>query len=438
MPAEPHLLYLAWGFPPSRAGGVYRALATVNAFAAAGWRVTVLTAEREVFTRHTGTDLSLEERVHPDVAVRRIPFPWPAQSTDIRQFPLGRVLAPPLWTRARRLRDQVSFPEASYGTWRRPLSAAARRVHAERPVDLVVATANPHVTFAAAHDLNHAAGVPFVMDYRDAWRLDVFSGDLLAGDRSRIARWERRLVAEAAEIWFVNEPIRDWHADRYPAAAARMHVVANGWDPELLGSVPPPSPAGGRPLRFAYLGTVSPKVPLEPLLHGWRQAMADHRLPTGSTLTIGGHLGYFAVPQRGLAETLAAAQDAGVQFAGPVPKAEVGTFYGAADVLVLALGAGQYVTSGKVYEYVATGRPVVAVHDPANAAATVLADHPAVARVDEVTAPQVADALVEGARLAEGTSADRDRAIAELSARLRRDAQLAPRLAALTRLVQER
>ena len=51
MSRRPHLLYVAWGYPPCRGGGVYRALATPNAFAEAGWDVTVLTVDRETFTR---------------------------------------------------------------------------------------------------------------------------------------------------------------------------------------------------------------------------------------------------------------------------------------------------------------------------------------------------------------------------------------------------
>ena len=33
---------------------------------------------------------------------------------------------------------------------------------------------------------------------------------------------------------FVNNALRAWHADRYPASADRMLVVPNGWDPDLL------------------------------------------------------------------------------------------------------------------------------------------------------------------------------------------------------------
>ena len=52
---------------------------------------------------------------------------------------------------------------------------------------------------------------------------------------------------------------------------------------------------------------------------------------------------------------------------GPVPKARVRETYNSFDVLLLLLGAGTYVISGKVYEYLATGLPAVSVHPPANA-----------------------------------------------------------------------
>ncbi len=430
MTTPKHLLHLAWGFPPSRAGGVYRALATVNAFAAAGWDVTVVTASRETFERYTGADTSLEALVDPRVTVRRVPFDWPAQDTDIRGYSALRVTLPPVWARLRRLADEVPFPEASYGPWRARLAAAARAVHAEHPVDLTLATANPHVTFAAAHDLRRAAGVPYVMDYRDAWRLDVFSGATTASAHSRVGRWERRLVADAHEVWFVNEPIRAWHREQYPHAADRMHVVANGWDPSLLEVPLAHTPRPGPGLRLAYLGTVTPKVPLAELIAGWRLALADGRLPAGSTLTLGGHLGYFAVPQGTLAQAVADAAADGVRYVGPVAKADVSRFYADADALVLALGSGRYVSSGKVYEYVAAGRPVVAVHDPRNATTDVLAGHPLVARVEQVTPAEVARALGEVPALVAAAPEHAD-TLARLALAYRRDAQLAPRVAAL-------
>lgn len=446
MHRRPHLVMLAWGFPPCRSGGVYRALATANAFADGDWRVTVVTADREAFERYTGADPSLEARVRPEIDVVRVPFRWPAQDTDVRAYPWLRAVLPPVWRRLRSWRDVVHFPEVGYGPWLGDLTAAVGRVHSDRPADLLLATANPYVTFAAAADVAARHGVPYVLDYRDAWSLDVFSGRTLHGRRTRVGRTEARVLAGAHEVWFVNGPIRDWHASRFPESAGRMHVVANGWDPDLLDltgldergvemartDAPATDPVSGeRPLHVGYLGTVTPKVPLGPLLEGWRLAVERGDLPAGSTLTLGGYLGYFAVPDPLLVAMVERSAPWGVRYAGPVAKAQVGAFYGGLDALVLALGPGRYVTSGKVFEYAATGLPVLAVHPPDSAASDVLADHPLRVTVRSVDPEGVAEGFAALRRVAPAPAAARAdaRSAAE---RFRRDAQLAPRIRALT------
>ena len=86
----PHLLYVAWGYPPARGSGVYRALATPNAFAARGWRVTVVTADRESFAKYTGADPSLEALIDPRVRVVRVPFRRPYLEDDVGSWSLFR------------------------------------------------------------------------------------------------------------------------------------------------------------------------------------------------------------------------------------------------------------------------------------------------------------------------------------------------------------
>lgn len=433
MPAgtRPHVLYVVWGFPPCRGSGVYRALATANAFVRGGYDVTVLTCEREVFLRYTGADVALEGDVDPAVRVVRVPFSWPTLDPDIRSYSPLRALAPRLWARQRIRRDHVPFPETAYGPWRPVLEEAAERIHAERPVDLVVATANPHVTFAAAWRLNRRHGIPYVMDYRDAWTLDVFSGERLHGPQSRAGRWEERLTRRASEVWYVNDAIRDWHTRTYPFAADRMHTVANGYDPEYAAEAVTrrPDPADG--LSFGYLGTVSPKVPLPAFVEGWRQARADSALVARSTATFHGYLGHYQLPNPTLQAVLQGAADDGVTHGGPVPKAGVRQLYESLDVLLLVLGTGRYVTSGKVFEYLATGLPIVSVHDPGNAASDVLRGYPLWFPVAGLEPGQVAAALVEAAEGAAGADEATRAACAAFGARFRRDAQLGPRVQAL-------
>lgn len=430
-PRKPHLLFVVWGFPPCRGSGVYRALATANGFAENGWDVTVLTCEREVFFRYTGADPALEPLVDPRVEVVRVPFAWPALDPDVSHYSALRALTPRLWAKSRVRRDQIPFPERGYGPWRGQLEQAAERIHEARPVDLVLYTANPNVTGTAAWYLHSRHGVPYVIDYRDAWSLNVFSGARVVKPRSRAGRWERRLMASAREVWFVNEPLRAWHAEVYPATADRMHVVANGYDvgfaPEPAGAAP--DPADG--LTFGYLGTVAGQVPLVPFVQGWRLARERSDLMARSRAEFHGYLGHYQAPNPVMQSAIESAADVGVRYAGPVSKTRVREVYAGFDVCLLVLGTGRYVSSGKVFEYLPTGLPVVSVHDPGNAASDVLREYPLWFPVVGLTAEAIADALIAAAEAAVTVTAETRQAAVTFAESFRRDRQLQPRVKAL-------
>jgi len=428
---RPHLLYVAWGFPPCRGSGVYRALATANAFAADGWDVTVLTVEREVFERFTGADPSLEDLVDPRIDVVRVPFAWPILETDLRQWSALRIFAPQVWRRLRTRADKRLFPEVSYGPWRPIIEAAAEQIHARRPVDLTLGTANPNVAFTAGAHLHERFAVPYVLDYRDAWTLDVFDGHLVHEPTSEVGRWEKRLVDSASEIWFVNEPIAAWHRRHYPEAADRIHVVSNGWDADLAPDHAPEVPPADRPLTFGYIGTISLKVPVTEFLEGWRRARARTPEMADAGASIRGYLGFYKNPHPHLVEMVADAAPYGVSYDGPVPKNAVAEVYERFDVCLLILGTGTYVTSGKVFEYTATGKPIVSVHDAGNAATDVLRGYPLWFPCRTLDPDDIAEAIGAAARAAREADVATRQACLDFGARYRRDLQLKPRVEAL-------
>ena len=432
---RPHLLYIAWGFPPCRSGGVYRALATVNVFAAAGWDVSVITADEATFERFTGADPSLMRQVDPRVTLHRVPFSWPVHETDLRHWSALRVRNPRMWRRLRNRLDRVPFPEISYGPWRRGIEAAARKLHAVKPVDLTMATANPNVDFAPALMLHRRAGVPYVMDYRDAWLLDVFSGDQLHSDTSRPSRWEARLIRNASEVWFVNEPIAQWHRDRYPHAADRIMVVANGYDPQFAPQPRAAVSPADRPLVFGYIGTVSGKVPIAEFLAGWR--LARNRCPDlrDAQAHIHGYLGYYATKNQRVLNLLEEYAGDGVSYQGPVSKADIATVYQGFDALLLILGTGRYVTSGKAYEYIASGLPVTAIHDPGNAAASLFTGHPRYCPAADLEPESIARALERAAASARTADSDVLAAASRYATGYSRLLQLEPRVRRMAELV---
>lgn len=438
---QPHVLYVAWGYPPSRGAGMYRALATANAFSRDGWKVTVLTATRDTFERLTGSDPQSEEFIDPRVRVVRIPFVPERDETDLRKWSRARLYSPRLWDYVQWQLSGRDFPELGYGAWMRPLVAAAEQIHREDPVDLTIGTANPNVDFAPGMHLRRAYGVPYVMDHRDAWHLDVHTGRHLGTQFGRSRRLERRLIDDSLETWFVNDPIREWYSREYPKNATGFHVVTNGFDPDFLGGDAlvsndrPADPA--RPLTFGYLGTIYGKVPLREILDGWRLARRESPIAARSRFVFRGRLGHYAEPDAIVAALLDEYRDDDVSYLGPVSKTQVMSVYRSFDALVFIAAHSKYVTSGKVFEYAATGLPIGAFQHPDTAATSVLRGHPRVFPVAEPNPRLVADAFVAMASHTVTAGPEQREAARAWAEHLSRDAQLTPRIAALRARLDE-
>ncbi|MFG3259259.1 glycosyltransferase [Streptomyces sp. NPDC048172] len=428
-PHRPHLLYLAIGFPPAAKSCAYRMLETANQFRAQGWDVTVLTIRPEAWERDSGLDHSLSERVDPGVRLIELPLEREDLETDVRAYSEARALDPTGWVRRWHQRQRAHFPEPAFGGWRAALERAVLRAHREHPVDLMLATCVPYVSLAAALRLHEEHAVPYAVDFRDGWSLDVLKGVPAFERDSDEGRWEERALRHARELWVVNDPIADFYRERHPSLADRVRVVRNGYDED---SVPPAprTPAPGDRLTFGYLGTVNFSLRLlETVLEGWRLAREREPLLRDARFEVRGHLG--AGAGRGAtahADLLSRAADDGVSVAGPVAKADVGALYGRWDALVLMLTGGRYVTSGKVYEYMASGLPVVSAHEPDHDAAVVLEGHPLWTGARGVDAEALADAFAQAARLATGVDADAEARVAARAhaARFARLAQIAP------------
>lgn len=406
-----HLLLTAWGFAPGRTSGVYRAIGIANAFAQDGWSVTVLTAPEDIFRDEGVIDRSLSDLVDPRVRIETAPFSSGLYSVDVGRWSRGQARQPELWAWWHERR----FPEHGFGSWRRELTRTAHRIHHRRPVDLSIGTAGPSVDFIPGWVLKRAFGVPAIMDYRDAWTFATSTG----GPNPRAARgasvWEPRLMKASEQIWFVNEPIRSWHAAKYPDAASRMRVVPNGFDAvpgEELG-VPYRTPDPARGLTFGYIGTINTgQFPGEELLAGWTLSRARSSLLARSRLVLRGHLGRTGVADESLDEYLRRAAQVGIVYEGPVAKADVARTYRDFDALVLALPSGPGITSGKVFEYAATGLPIVSLHQRTAAVADFMEDSPVWIQPRSLAAVDVAAAFEATAGMVLGQSAQaRDEAI---------------------------
>jgi glycosyltransferase involved in cell wall biosynthesis len=277
-------------------------------------------------------------------------------------------------------------------------------------------------------------GVPFVLDDRDSWILDVYTGEQLA-NADAVRPWLDLALDGATQMWFVNPPIADWHRAAYPEHAGKIRVVENGWDHRFLAPEEFASqPQDPEHLVFAFVGTLNSKLPLRLIAEAWREARRRSDAVARAQLRMVGHFGHGGVMTPAQAQLRDEFGPEGMIFTGRQPKQQIARTYGDADVLVFAKEGSGLVTSGKVYEYVATGRPIVSMIEREHDARRVLEGYPRWhdAVSDDVGA--IADAFVAAAADALDGSARRPAALAH-GARFRRDALLGRALDELDRVL---
>ncbi len=374
---RPHVIYLAIGFPPAAKSCAYRMRETANQFINAGWDVTVVTIAQESWERDSGVDLTLLDQVDPLVNIVELPLAREDLETDIRLYDEERALKPNQWVAQLRVRQTETFPEPNFGEWRGALEQAVLDIHREHHADLLLASCVPYVNLAAAWRLWEDARVPYAVDFRDGWSIDVIEGVEAFSRESELGRWEQKVLDHAVSLWVVNDPIAEHYRTRYPDFADRVRVVRNGYDADSSpGRAHQPDPESG--LVFGYLGTVNFTAQhLETVLSAWRAAREQEPLLANARFEVRGHIGNGAGREANRhAEILKQAETDGVRFGGPAAKAEVASIYAGWDAMVLILIGGRYVTSGKVYEYMATGLPIVSAHVVEHDASNVLSGHP--------------------------------------------------------------
>lgn len=260
----------------------------------------------------------------------------------------------------------ISFPDDQVGWFPYAYNAAARCIERWKP-DVICASAMPFTSLLIAHRLSRRYTIPWVADLRDLW-VDHQNYKYAGWRRAIEGRLERRILTSATGLVTVSEPLAAVLRTKYTGPVS---VVMNGFDPD---DYPDDShrPKGSPIVRIAYTGMIyEGKQRLEPLF----EALAGMPRRDHVRVTLYGR--YLELARRMAA---AYAMESLVEVHDAIPYRDSLRVQRESDVLLLLLWSDpreKGVYTGKLFEYIGAGRPILAIGPADNVAADLIAERAA-------------------------------------------------------------
>ncbi|MCU0452877.1 MAG: glycosyltransferase family 4 protein [Bacteroidetes bacterium] len=344
------VLIIAYYFPPLGLSGVQRTVKFAKYLGRYGWTPTVLTVEPGGYYAF---DESLLREVE-EVGVRIVR----AASVDLNRLfkKKGVVRMPGEFTRkvAGAVGDFFFIPDTKIG-WKKRALAAGIALCAETRFDAILATAPPQTDFLVGMELKRRTGIPLLLDYRDAWLEYPFKTWPTPIHLWLHRRLEREVIHASNGIVTTHRRIKESLLRRNRALNYHdVAIVSQGYDSEDFEGAVRRAGAAGR-MRIVHAGTFygrrSPEVLLR-AVHNVLAAQPDFR----SRFDI-----RFVGAQR--KQDLRLVKKLGLEsvvtFEGYLEHRACVHLMRSTDVLWYVIDNDMQ-SPGKLYEYFATGRPILA------------------------------------------------------------------------------
>ena len=249
-----------------------------------------------------------------------------------------------------RLNPRVTWAPFAFRETRRLLRAGT--------VDCLITTSPPE----SAHLVGLMLGrrrPAWIADFRDGWCFEPYTVRFRRKTQLAVDRWLERRVALAADVTVgATRPIAE---DLTQRLGARARWVPNGWDPSVVseeGRSPTADVEEGT-VRLVYTGQLwgpRGRTP-ESLFRAMRAVDED---PDGPRLRLV-HAGRLTPEDRMLIEQTGVSEL--IQHVGQLDRARVVALQRSADVLVLITSRDASQATGKLFEYLSAGKPILALAD---------------------------------------------------------------------------
>lgn len=357
------ILVINYYWPPSGGAAVQRWLALCNLLAEMGWDVLVLTVD-EKYATYQVYDTSLTAAIHPDIKVYTTrtlePFGifkllFGKKSMPKPAFADGRK--PSLANKIGRfVRGNIFVPDPRK-YWKYFAVSKARELITTQDIHLVVTAGPPHSTHFIGQQLKQSLPIRWICDFHDLWTDIIFYNLLykLPITKKMEKQLERKILEGCDGILTVGEGYKAKLLSKSDKISPeKISIVPIGYDENMF--LPKDTPSTAPVFTITYVGTIAAYYQPEVFFQAVKQLISKYPAAPVKLLFVG------VVPPD-MFNNIEAHGLANIwDYKAYVPHADAVAYMKKATVLLLVNPVTpdeEMVIPGKLYEYMASKRPVI-------------------------------------------------------------------------------
>lgn len=233
--------------------------------------------------------------------------------------------------------------------------------------DAVMATMGPYTSGVAAFKLARLARLPLIIDYRDHWTLNPYISFASKLHKQNSLKWEKRILRNATAVSVVSNTMKNDLVNQFGAELkSKLTVIYNGWDEEDFSNF---VVRKTEKKIIKYVGNFYGHRTIEYFVQALEQLRSEGNLPEDILIEFTGN--YYA-------ETIELINNSSVaQFIKVNPQVEHKNAVNSimnCDALLLFIASykGRGVITGKLFEYLRSGKKILAMVPPDGEAADIL------------------------------------------------------------------
>jgi glycosyltransferase involved in cell wall biosynthesis len=371
------VLMITYDFPPIGGGGVQRNVKFLKYLSRLGWDTHVLTVkERDFYVFDTTLlDEIKETRIHKSSSWDPVSLSFRLKnffkenfkftsknstSNDVKED--GFIV-----TCYRFFRKWILLPDG-FGGWIPFAYRMGKKVIKEVKPDVLFCTFPVPSNAFVTYKLWKKFKIPFIVDFRDAWVDDPYTEFPSALHKRYHRYYEKKILKSAEKVIVYAEALKEILENKYGHLKGKIEVITNGYDPEDFDNLKPVQRGDTDKVRLVYSGSVyidrrenfvffidAIKLLSPSLLDKIEIIFVGDKLQWADQL----------VNDSNLSET--------ISFTGYLSHSDALRYLLSADASLMFLKPGDKVAlTGKIFEYLAVGSPIIACVEPDGACAELL------------------------------------------------------------------